>query len=213
MRLLFEKKLSGTRFRLVVLGATVTTTRQPIKRFKAARHVALSTMFTTQSSTGIVRRTRQVKRWNLRDSVEERNPMLLLGRPLKASAARVGRFVSTGLLGGHNSAAAAASCRGPLSSFPFSFDFDFVTGMCGAAGVSHSPSSQTGTVLMVQKRREVLSLNILLCLPETKDFHGTKALCWSCSARLLSSSAHVSLDKLTHTPSEQFPRDSEAWER
>ena len=71
-----------------------------------------------------MRRTRQVQRWNLKDSVEERNPMLLFGRPLEASAARVGRFVSTSSLGGHDSAAAAASCRGPLSSFPFPFDFD-----------------------------------------------------------------------------------------
>ena len=100
MHLLFEKKLCGTRFRLIVLDATITTTRQPIQRFKAAQHVALSTMLTTQTlaqwSTGNVKDTRQVQRWNLKDSVEERNPILLLRRPLKASAARVGRFVSTG---------------------------------------------------------------------------------------------------------------------
>ena len=83
-----------------MLDATITTTRQPIQRFKAAHHVPLSTMFATQtqaqSRTGIERDTRQVQRWNPRDSVEERYPMLLLGRPFKAGAARVGRFVCTG---------------------------------------------------------------------------------------------------------------------
>ena len=44
--------------------------------------------------------------------------MLLLGRPLGASAARVGGLLSTGQFVAHASAAAAASCRGPFFSFP-----------------------------------------------------------------------------------------------
>ena len=62
---------------------------------------------------------RRDQRWNLRDSVEERKPMLLLGRPLGASAARVGGLLSTGRVGAHGSAAAAVSSRGPFLSYPF----------------------------------------------------------------------------------------------
>ena len=82
----------------------------------------------TQSGTIISRGSREVHFRHLRDSVEERNPMLFLCRPPKASAARVGGTISTGLLGTHDSAAAAVSCRGPFFSFPFPFDFVFATG-------------------------------------------------------------------------------------
>ena len=74
-------------------------------------------------STGISRDMRRNKRWNLRDSVEERNPMLLLGRPRGASAAWVGGVLSTGRVGVHGSAAAAVSCRGPF--FPFHLGLRF----------------------------------------------------------------------------------------
>ena len=99
--------------------------------------------------------------------------MLKSGTECWASAAQVGLFVSTGPLDGHDSAAAAASCRGPLSSFPFPFDFDFITSMCGAVGISHSPSSRTGTILTVQERRCPVSTPSFAFL-RTRAFHGQR---------------------------------------
>ena len=126
-------------------SCSMQQSRRPSNQFRDSKQrttSALSTMLTTQTlaqlTSGIVLRSG--------------TPVLLLGRPLKASAAWVGRFVSTGPLSGHDSAAAAVSCRGRLSSFPFP-DFDFIAGMCGAVGVSRSPSSKTGTVLVARRRR------------------------------------------------------------
>ena len=139
MHLLFKKNLCGTRSRAFVFERLITTASQPSQGFKTERDVtflALPRAYPlTWTSGRISRNMRRNQRWNFRDSVEERNPMLLLGRPLGTSAARVGGLLSTGQVGAHGSAAAAVSCRGTFLSFSFPLDFDFATGKQGAAGL------------------------------------------------------------------------------
>ena len=84
----------------------MSSIRRPVNQIRDSRQRATSCSWQTGTGISGVRRN---LRWNLRDSVEERNPMLLLGRPLGARAARVGGLPSTGRIGDHESAAAAAS--------------------------------------------------------------------------------------------------------
>ena len=154
---------------------------------------------------------RRNQRWNLRDSVEERNPMLLLGRPLGASA--VGGLLSTGL------AAAAVSCRGPFLSFPFPLDFDFATSKSGAAGLSHSPSSKTGTVLVARRRRVSVSTSSFTFL-NAKTPHGHRHYVGAglhtgepldrSPIRLPMTSTIISLNKLTNATCD-FLETAKVW--
>ena len=151
---------------------------QPIQGLKTARDVtflALSTAYPlTWTSTGISRNMRRNRRWNLRESVEERNSVLLLGRPLGGQCCP-GRRVVSALAGlvFMDLVAAAVELPRPFPFFPFSL---------GSRFRNRQVRSGKTLPLSIFKNRhglggtetEILGFNLLLCLPEGETPHGLR---------------------------------------
>ena len=151
LHLLFEKNLCGARFRAFVFERSITTAGQPIQRFKTACDVTFLALPSahplTQTGTRISRHVRRNQRWNLRDSVEERNPMLLLGRVAQhwpGWCSWIGR----------------SSCQLPRP-FPLGFQFrnkQVRSGRTLLLAIFKNKHCLGGT------ETEILSIDLLLCL-------------------------------------------------